>query len=364
MSDGVRVAVVGCGLVGTSVAMAATRVDDQVRGWDPDPEVLRRSAGRSGLSAADSLAEAVGGADVVCVCTPTADIPQLVAEALRAAPDAVVSDTGSVKVQVMDEVEASIDAALTHRFVGGHPMAGSERTGPDAASASLIDAAVWVLTPSVRSEPAEVDRLRAWVGRLGAHPVVMDAETHDRVVATVSHLPQVVSTALMGLATREQEGVPETLMLAAGGFRDLTRLAASNPELWAGILRANRDQLARAIDLFISDLASIRDHLADPDGDALESILGAATMARLALAARPKVRAGVAILQIPVPDRPGALAELTVAMSERGVNIEDLQILHAPEGGRGTVHLTVAGDDVDEAAAAAEQHGFEAFRVA
>ena len=358
-----KVAILGCGLMGTSVALAASRNADMVTCWDPDPEVLERSAKRAGSAPTGSPAEAVADAELVVVCAPIGSLAEVAAAALEANPTVIVTDIGSVKSPVVGRVAALAGEAAA-RFVGGHPMCGSERSGPEAAAAALLDGSVWVLTPGETSEGSAVSTLSAWVSALGAKPMVMDPLVHDRVVAVVSHLPQVVSTAMMGLAAREEEGVPETLVLAAGGFRDLTRLAASNPTLWAEILRSNVPELKRAIDLLVSDLRSLSGELEAAEGDDLEVTLASATKARLALGTRPKVRAGVAVVQVPIPDKPGALAELTAGMSELGVNIEDLEIVHSPEGGRGTVHLTVAAADADAAVDAAGKHGYEAYRIA
>jgi prephenate dehydrogenase len=276
----------------------------------------------------------------------------------------VVTDVGSVKSQLMVEVEATAEHAHLRRFVGGHPMGGSERSGPDHASPSVLDGIVWVLAPGERAEDAAVGRLETWVSKVGARPVRMEPERHDRLVAIVSHLPQVASTALMGLAATEEAGEPEILLLAAGGFRDLTRLAASNPRLWSDILLANRDAIARSIDLYVGRLAMLRDLVAAGDGSGVESTFAVATAARLSLAAKPQVRSGVVVLLVPVPDRPGVLAELTSAMGQAGVNIEDLQIVHSPEGGRGSVHLTVAAGSTDAAEAALRERWFEPVRLA
>lgn len=359
-----RVAVLGSGLIGTSIALAASRTDDVVAGWDPDADVLKRSAARSGMAAGGSLAEAVDGAGLVFVCAPIPDIPTVAAEALTVAPEAVVTDAGSVKASVIRSVSDLVDAAALARFVGGHPMGGSERSGPDAASPSILDGAAWVLTPTGVTSPEATDAVDSWISRIGALPMRMDPVRHDRAVAVVSHLPQAVSTTLMGLAAREDEDLPETLVLAAGGFRDLTRLAASNPSLWADIMLANAEELTGALTLYIDELQWLRDLLERGEAGPLEEALSQATRARLSMSARPKVRAGVGILQVPIPDRPGALAVLTSALSDRAVNIEDLQIVHSPEGGRGTVHLTVAGADIEAAQEAVEDHGFEAFRIA
>ena len=359
-----RVAVVGTGLIGTSIAMAAVRAGETVRGFDTDPESLARAAERSGLAPSSTLEGCVAGATVVFVCTPIPALAGLVAEILGLVPDAIVTDVGSVKSQVMADVAARADPSHLGRYIGGHPMGGSERSGPDHASASILDGAVWVLCPSEPVPVASVARLSAWVDKVGARPTPMDAERHDRLVAMVSHLPQVASTALMGLAAAEEAGEPEILLLAAGGFRDLTRLAASSPHLWSDILLANGGAIVRAIDLYIEGLTRLRTLIGEQDAGEVERAFGDAKQARLSLAAKPQVKAGVAVLQVPVPDRPGVLAEVTATMSGAGVNIEDLQIVHSPEGGRGTVHLTVAAGAAEEAEGALRERWFEPLRLA
>ena len=359
-----RVAVLGTGLIGTSIAMAAVRAGETVRGFDTDPESLARAAERSGLMPTPTLQECVAGATIAFVCTPIPVLAALIAEVLRLAPDAIVTDVGSVKSQVMTDVAAVADPSHLERYIGGHPMGGSERSGPEHASASILDGAVWILCPSDPVPEASVVRLSAWVDKVGARPTLMDAERHDRLVAMVSHLPQVASTTLMGLAAAEEAGEPQILLLAAGGFRDLTRLAASSPHLWSDILLANGDAIVRAIDLYIDRLTRLRAFIGEQDAGEVERAFGDAKQARLSLAAKPQVKAGVAVLQVPVPDRPGVLAEVTAAMSDAGVNIEDLQIVHSPEGGRGTVHLTVATGAAEEAERALRQRWFEPLRLA
>jgi prephenate dehydrogenase len=364
MTSADRVAVVGTGLMGTSIAMAAVRAGDAVRGFDLDPETLRRAAERSGLTPASDLEGCVAGATLVFVCTPIPSLAALVAGALTAAPEAVVTDIGSVKAHVLAEVGSAARPEDLPRFVGGHPMGGSERSGPDRASAAVVDGIVWVLSPTSRTHDASVARLESWIRRVGSSPVRMEAERHDRLVAMVSHLPQIASTALMGLAATEEAGEPEILLLAAGGFRDLTRLAASSPHLWSDILLSNREAIARAIGLYADRLNRIREMVLAERASAIEEAFSRAKEARLALAAKPLVRSGVAVILVPVPDRPGVLADVTAALSQAGVNIEDLQIVHSPEGGRGTVHLTVSADAADEAERVLRERWFEPLRLA
>jgi prephenate dehydrogenase len=359
-----RIAVVGTGLIGTSVALASARVGCSVRIWDADSSALARSATRAQLDAASSFEDCVRDAELVIIATPIPTIPGLVLRALAAAPRALVTDVASIKSHIVAEIEATADPGDLSRWIPGHPMGGSERSGPEHASPSVVDGIVWVLTPIEGSADERIESLEAWVARIGARPIRMAPDRHDRLVAFVSHLPQVASTALMGLAATEEADEPEILLLAAGGFRDLTRLASSNPALWSDILLANRDALAEAIDLYVAKLQVLRDDVLEGRGEVVRSTFAQAKQARLRLAAKATVRAGVAVLQVVVPDRPGALAELTSALGTGAVNIEDLQIVHSPEGGRGTVHLTVAAPDVEAASRVLAEHDFDPTRLA
>jgi prephenate dehydrogenase len=269
-----------------------------------------------------------------------------------------------VKGSIVADVRARSDVERGSRYVPGHPMGGSERSGPEHASASVVDGIVWVVAADAASDEGAAERLARWIERIGARPVSLTPERHDRLVAIVSHLPQVASSSLMGLAAVEEADEPEILLLAAGGFRDLTRLAASHPALWSEILVANRAEVGAAIGLFVRRLEQLRDDLAKADAAAVERTFEAAKAARLGLAAKPTVRSGVAVWQVEIPDEPGALARITAVLAEGRVNIEDLQIVHSPEGGRGTVHLTVAVANADSAAHVLVAAGYDPTRLA
>jgi prephenate dehydrogenase len=359
-----RVAIVGTGLIGTSIALAAGRAGVHVTGWDLDPAVSERAAAVGGLRLSATLEDAVADAELVVVCTPIPQIASAVARVLAIAPSAIVTDAGSIKAQVVAEVTGSADPRDLPRFVPGHPLGGSERSGPEHAAASVVDDIVWVLAPTALSDAVAVERVGAWIARIGARPVRLTPERHDRLVAVVSHLPQVASTSLMGLAATEEAGEPDLLLLAAGGFRDLTRLAASNPRLWSEILLANREQIVAAIDLFVARLGVLRAQIDASEEQEVERTFDEAKRARLRLAAKPTVRAGVAVLQIAIPDEPGALARITTALGAGAVNIEDLQIVHSPEGGRGTVHVTVAAPSAADAVEVLRRSGHDPIRLA
>jgi prephenate dehydrogenase len=243
-------------------------------------------------------------------------------------------------------------------------MGGSERSGPEHASASVVDGIVWVVAADEVTDRNAAGRLAAWIETIGARPVPLTPERHDRLVAIVSHLPQVASTSLMGLAAVEEADEPEILLLAAGGFRDLTRLAASHPALWSEILVANRAEVGAAIDLFVRRLERLRADLDSADTPAVAHTFEEAKAARLGLATKPTVRSGVAVWQVEIPDEPGALARITAVLADGQVNIEDLQIVHSPEGGRGTVHLTVAVANAGSAARVLAAGGYDPTRLA
>jgi prephenate dehydrogenase len=359
-----RIAVLGTGLIGTSIALAAARAGGRVTGWDARADVAARAASRGGFASVPTLEEAVDGADIALVATPIAAIAEVTVHALSADPSVVVSDVGSIKSRVIRDVTRAAKSRDISRFVPGHPMGGGERSGPDHASASVVDGIVWVVAPHEDSSPDAVSLLEGFIEAIGGHPIRMSPARHDRLVAFVSHLPQVASSALMGLAATEEADEPEILLLAAGGFRDLTRLAASDPGLWSEILLANRDEIGRAIDLYVARLLALRDRIREPDLVAVQRAFAEAKEARLRLTAKPQVRAGVAVIQVEVADRPGALAELTAALGRGALNIEDLQIVHSPEGGRGRVHLTVVASAADQATTVLESGGYDPVRLA
>ena len=364
MTSTERVALVGTGLLGTSIGLAALRAGDAVRGVDTDPGNAAIAADRLGCSVDRDPREAIGWATLVVIATPVGAIVDEIVGALGASSDGtIITDVASVKASIVGEVRARVaDPTMRARFVAGHPMAGTERTGPAAAAAGLLDGATWVLSPDAEVSEPTIARMDAWVRRLGAHPFRLPASRHDRLVATVSHLPQLASTALMDLAVRRESGEPDALLLAAGGFRDLTRLAASNPQLWSEILTANAEEVVAAIDAFVGDLEAIRDLVLAGDRAGVEEAFARAKASRLALATRARVRSGVAVLLVPIPDRPGALAAITGALAD--VNIEDLQIVHSSEGGGGMVHLTVTTDAVEGASSALATAGHPALRLA
>ncbi|MFN2389700.1 MAG: prephenate dehydrogenase/arogenate dehydrogenase family protein [Actinomycetota bacterium] len=333
-----RVAILGTGLIGGSIGFDLVARGREVVGFDRDPTAVRRAVDRGAVTtAADGPADAVEGAALVIAAVPPHDFGS-VARGLAAhlAPDAVVTDVGSAKFDVVRAGEAALGA----RFVGGHPMAGSERHGIDGARPGLFEDAWWILTPTATTSPGAYQQVAELAASLGARPVALDAAEHDSLVARVSHLPQVVASALVDLAVGDIPDDPR-LRFAGGGFRDTTRIAASDPDLWVSIARANRAAIGRSIAALQERLGDVAGWLASADWEALRTFFERARGARVELFDKPVYGGAPVTLQMLIPDRPGVLAEVTTAAGQLGANIEDLRIMHSAEGGRGTLELVV-----------------------
>lgn len=339
-----RIAVLGTGLIGGSVALAvrAARPDLEVVGYDPAPGEAARAVARGALTdAAAHPAEAVAGAALVVLAMPVDRIPAA-CEALAAAvsPDAVVTDVGSAKIEAVAHGERSFGG----RFVGGHPMAGSERHGIDAADGELFQGAWWILTPTAATASESYSRVLELVGAAGAKPIALEPPAHDALVARLSHLPQITASAIVEVAVAS--GERESLLgLAGNGFRDVTRIAASNPSLWVAIIRSNRAAVLDALERLGGRLERVGAMVRAGAWDELGEWLERARRARVELFAKPVYGGEPIALSMLIPDRPGVLAEVTTAAGELGANIEDLRIVHSTEGGRGRLELVVAGDE-------------------
>ena len=348
-----RAAVVGLGLIGGSVAAALGRAGFEVVGRDASAEHVREAVAR-GLVSGEWVAGTVDDSIEFCVvATPVDSLVGAVEVALRDAPRAVVTDVGSVK--------ATIAAAISDpRFVPGHPMAGSELSGLEGARSDLFDDALWVLTPTADTSPTSFAAAHAVVSSLGAEVVALDPLRHDELVALVSHVPHLVAASLMNLASASAEDHVLLLRLAAGGFRDMTRIAAGDPAIWPSICVSNNDAITRGLDRLIDLLDGVRTAIDSGDTSALHAALSDASAARRALPAR---RASVAVelaeVVVPIPDRPGAVAAITTTASEVGVNLDNIELSHTMEGERGVAALLVPAAQVALLREALANKGFQ-----
>ncbi len=332
-----RIAVLGAGLIGGSIGLAAReRVDGaDVIGFGRSPERLTRARELGAIDrAASSLEEALEEAGACFCCGPVGALGEQISGALEAAPkDCVVTDVGSVKRSIVDGVR-------DERFVGGHPIAGAETAGVEHARADLFDGAVWYLTPSENSSGLLYERLHRLVIGLGARPVAIDAHSHDRLLATVSHLPHVLANVLVSQAAERGE-----LPRIGPSFRDATRVAGANSAIWTDIYLANRDAIADEIEAAIEHLREAAATLRAGEPGAVTDWNDAAREHRRALLEADLPGGPVHELRVTVPNRPGIVAQVALALGKEGVNIADMSLAPAPDMRSGAMTLWIAGDD-------------------
>ena len=345
-----RIAVLGVGLIGGSIGLAARRrMDAEVMGFDPDEANLGRALELGALDRASrSVAEAVAGAELVACAAPVRALPELVAEALVAAGDAAVTDVGSTKRELIAQTAAAPGA---DRFVGGHPLAGAETSGVENARADLFDGARWYLTPTDRTSGVAYDRVQRAVAGLGARPQAVDAAAHDRLMATISHLPHVIANALASSAAAALGDGSERLPEIGPSFRDAIRVAGANPQVWGDIFATNREAVAEQVEGLAKRLETTAELIRGGDPGAVSGWHRAAGEARRRLLEAGRPGGAPLELRMSVANRPGTVAEIALALGGAGVNIEDMALDPAADMRTGAISVWVAGEEEAERAA-------------
>ena len=357
-----RVLVVGAGLIGTSVALALRERGHDVWLADVKPDHLRQAEELGAGSA--HRGESV---DVTVVAVPPGSTAQVIVQRLNDDQRNTVTDTASIKREVQQEVERMLDApsSASHgraeritRYVGGHPLAGRERGGPQRAHPAMFAGRAWVLTPNAEVSPATLENARWLVTECGATPVTMSAAEHDDALAVTSHLPQLLASALAARLAMQPDPV---LQLSGQALRDMTRIAAADPSLWADIATGNALPLAEAIEGLTTSLRDVAAALrsAPPEPEAVRLLIesGGAGHSRL-----PGKHGGVPrsyqIVPVVVPDQPGQLARLLGDAAAAGVNVEDLRVEHAPGLPVGVIELFVGPESAGVLRTALAERGW------
>lgn len=354
--------IVGAGLLGTSVGLALASTGWKVWVADVDDAAERLAVelgvGEAGWSGTDP--------DLVLLCVPPAAVEEVMGKVIRLFPKSTISDVASVKTE--PEQHAKTLGCLD-RFVGGHPMAGRERSGAVAAQAALFDSRPWAICPSEAAEPHRIALVERLARDCGADPLLIDAVAHDRAVALVSHLPQVAASALAGQLC-DADAV--TLTLAGQGLRDTVRIAGSDAELWVDILTANAEALAPLVQQLAVELGAV--------GAALASVARDSTVDRVTSreVAKPIHRlldigqegfgqipgkhgaapVEYAVIPVVIPDKPGALARLFATVETAGSSVEDIHLEHSPGHPVGIIELSVRPDQAADLLAALQADGW------
>jgi prephenate dehydrogenase len=338
--------IVGVGLIGGSVGLAASESGWEVVGVD-HPDVLEEAANSGAIHRASTLKE-VREADLVVLAAPISKVTDLVAD--LSPTDTLITDVASAKSAIVSTAEGR-----GLRFVGGHPMAGSQLSGVANARANLFQGARYFLTPTGRTDPEDYREVAQFVRELGAVPTAVDPEKHDLLMAALSHLPHLMAAALLKVAS---DISPEALSFAGPSFRDLTRVGASNPELWSDILAENAPALGEALGAFAGAMAQLGSEI--KDREVMEDRFRQAREAYDALGGILVEKDGENVdVAIPVENRPGVFAEVTTLMGSNNINILDLYVRHSNTE-RAALVLTLDAGDASEARDLLREAGFGA----
>ncbi len=345
------VLIVGAGLLGTSIGLALSAAGVAVLLRDRNPEHLRTA---SGLGAGVPDPGEVSP-QLVVVAVPPEHVGRTVASVLAEFEDAFVTDVGSVKTEPLVHLTSGVE-----RYVGSHPMAGSERSGPLAASAALFDGRPWAITPHDSSAPEAVEVVVALARSCGATAILTTPTEHDRAVATISHVPYVVAVLMAGQLA---DAPSDHLALAGQGVRDVTRVAASDPQLWAQILRLNSGAVLAPLIALQADLEALVAAIGGGEGAKLLDVLSRGVRGTHAI---PGKHGGpgrpIRSVFVSVPDHPGELARLFADAGDSGVNIEDVHIDHDPGRPMGLVELVVAEERAEQLLGSLESRGWVTHR--
>ncbi len=346
-----NITIVGVGLIGGSLGLAFKRLDRNLRiAGVGQPATLKRAKELGAIDWSfpyESLDLGVKNADIVFFCTPIFRILELLGEVGQyAKPGALITDVGSTKAEIAAAAERLLPKGLF--FIGGHPMAGSEKRGVDAADPLLFQNVIYVLTPGKDVPLKLCDDFASLVEGIGARVVVTGPHTHDMVAAAVSHLPQMIAVGLVKMVGELDQENPLFLRLAAGGFRDLTRIASSSYKVWKDICQTNSLQITEMIDRFIAELQRLRDKVSTGQ---LEEDFDFANLTRGSI---PKDSKGflhpLYEILVVVEDRPGVIAEISTTIAQGKINIKDIEVLKVREGEAGTLRLAFESEEAAEQA--------------
>ena len=327
--------VLGLGLIGGSIAAGLRSRGWTVWGSDLDPHRESDALSR-GIIDTTGLNK---NASITFVATPVKTITENI-ERILAQTTGLVTDVGSVKLPIVSKIS-------NDRYIGGHPMAGSELEGLEGADAALFEGAIWILTPRPDASDKTFAAITDVVSELGAEVLALSAASHDELVATVSHVPHLTAATLMSVAHLQSEEHVALLRLAAGGFRDMTRVASGHPGIWLDICETNREAIVDSLGNLIEGLSRVRHIVDEGDREELQKLLIDARVARSNLPSRAQQSEYLSEIKIAIPDKTGAAAEVFTLAAELGVNIMNFEVLHLVEGQRGVMVVVVETAVVD-----------------
>ncbi|MBZ4688341.1 MAG: Prephenate dehydrogenase [Clostridiales bacterium] len=359
-----KVVIIGLGLIGGSIGLALKRRDfaREIVGIDKDSNILQKALELGAIDkAVDDASVDLRGAELMILAVHLDAIERVLKKVAPFIPKGcIVTDVTSVKEKAIEIIENMLPKDVY--FIGGHPMAGSERGGIEAADPFLFENAIYVLTPGKNNSGGIVDTMKTFIKTLGAKPLILDPKRHDFLVALISHMPHIVAASL-NLTVAELDRSNEALALAAGGFRDTTRIASSHPEMWSSICTGNSVELSRVLTAIRDVLARFQQLIEHGEQDQLKNCLEEAKRIRDSLPDRPGLLPRVFEIIVTLPDRPGEIGRIGTLLGDNGINISEIEILRVREGDGGTMRLAFScEEDEVKAQKILQEAGYKARR--
>ncbi|WLR53086.1 prephenate dehydrogenase [Bacillus tianshenii] len=366
---GKKVFVIGLGLIGGSIALAIKREHTEVEiiGFDVNSEQMRMAASLQIIdSEASSIREGAEAADYIILAAPVRQTDELIRELTTydLKPSAIITDVGSTKQEAVKAAEVFADSSVT--FIGGHPMAGSHKSGAVAARAHLFENAFYILTPDEQTPKEKIEALKELLKGTKATFVEMAPLEHDTIAGAISHFPHIVAAGLVHQVASLESEFPSVSSLAAGGFRDITRIASGSPVMWRDILLHNQQTLLRLIEKWQTEMEAVKDMIAGLDSDGIYHYFEGAKAFRDEL---PQKKRGALPsfydLYVDVPDHPGVISEVTGILAEAEISITNIRIIEAREDILGVLRLSFRSEsDREQAKDVLTDKDYETYEMA
>ncbi len=359
-----KAAIIGVGLMGGSLGMALRNrsLAGEVVGMFRDMNKMQTAEALGAVDrGAAELSEAVEEAELVVVATPVGISISVIQEMIPfLKPGCIITDLGSTKGEITGAIEELLPPEIF--FVGGHPMTGSEESGVEAANPYLLENAIYVLTATEKTDTSALQAVKLMVEEIGAQCMIMDPQEHDLLVAAVSHLPHLTAALLVNTLHDTGVNLQKALFLAAGGFRDTTRIAMSSPQMWRDICLSNREMILKRLEVFKKQIQELEYLLGQGDGESLIREFQKARETRLNIPKRVKgLLPGIYDLVVLVADVPGVIGKMATLFGNKGINIKDIEILKSREEEGGSIRFSFSTlEERDRALKVLEDEGFQA----
>ncbi|MCR2820189.1 prephenate dehydrogenase [Lederbergia panacisoli] len=365
MDDLKRVLLIGVGLIGGSVALAIKKEHHvHIVGYDVKMDNCQLAKKLNIIDDyTEHIEEEAVKADLIILACPV-EKAEWFLEQLASLPlkeDVIVTDVGSTKSRIMEKAENYFNNGIP--FIGGHPMAGSHKVGPGSARAHLFENAFYVLTPSKNATNGKIDLLKAWLKGTNANFIIMDPKEHDLVTGVVSHFPHIVAASLVRQVESHASKNDHVKYLAAGGFRDITRIASSSPEMWRDIVKHNQPVLIGLIDQWMSEMNEVRQLVAEGDNEGLFHYFNGAKKYRDSLPVRAKgAITAFYDLYVDVLDKPGVISDITTLLATENISITNIRIIEAREDVYGVLRISFQTEkDLERAKESLENRGYDTY---